>query len=44
MKRPKGASAERAPDVLTVKLLNTCILSILVNILILDRLRNIVSV
>jgi len=42
MKRPMGASAARARCVLMVKILNKCILSILVYNLVLDRQRNIV--
>ena len=41
IKMPNGASATRARGVLMVKILNTCILSILVYNLFLDRQRNI---
>ena len=41
IKRPMGARASRARGVLMVKILNKCILSILVYNLFLDRQRNI---
>jgi len=41
IKRPKGANAAIAHGVFIVKILNKCILSILVYILFLDRQRNI---